>query len=51
MVETLWSLGQTVGVTEDGVDNVPVLKTANFGFSMAGTGVANAASSIILIDG
>ena len=39
LVETLHSLGKIVGVTGDGTDDGPALKTANVGFStsIAGT--------------
>jgi len=52
LVETLYSLGEIVGVTGDGTDNGPALKTANVGFSMGivGTEVAKEASDIILMD-
>jgi Ca2+-transporting ATPase len=52
LVETLKSLGETVGVTGDGTNDGPALKTANVGFSMgiAGTEVAKEASDIILMD-
>ncbi|KAI0671871.1 calcium-translocating P-type ATPase [Trametes maxima] len=52
LVETLRSLGETVGVTGDGTNDGPALKTADVGFSMgiAGTEVAKEASDIILMD-
>ena len=52
LVETLKSLGETVGVTGDGTNDGPALKAANVGFSMgiAGTEVAKEASDIILMD-
>ncbi|KAG5642715.1 hypothetical protein DXG03_002291 [Asterophora parasitica] len=52
LVETLKSIGETVGVTGDGTNDGPALKTANVGFSMgiAGTEVAKEASDIILMD-
>ncbi|PFH53183.1 hypothetical protein AMATHDRAFT_138450 [Amanita thiersii Skay4041] len=52
LVETLKSLGHVVGVTGDGTNDGPALKTANVGFSMgiAGTEVAKEASDIILMD-
>jgi Ca2+-transporting ATPase len=52
LVETLKSLGEIVGVTGDGTNDGPALKTANVGFSMgiAGTEVAKEASDIILMD-
>ena len=52
LVETLRSLGEIVGVTGDGMNDGPALKTANVGFSMgiAGTEVAKEASDIILMD-
>ena len=52
LVETLRSLGEIVGVTGDGTNDGPALKTANVGFSMgiAGTEVAKEASDIILMD-
>lgn len=52
LVEKLKSLGETVGVTGDGTNDGPALKTANVGFSMgiAGTEVAKEASDIILMD-
>ncbi|KAI9463279.1 calcium-translocating P-type ATPase [Lactarius psammicola] len=52
LVETLKELGNIVGVTGDGVNDGPALKTAHVGFSMgfAGTEVAKEASDIILMD-
>lgn len=52
LVETLKRIGETVGVTGDGTNDGPALKTANVGFSMgiAGTEVAKEASDIILMD-
>lgn len=52
LVETLKRLGHVVGVTGDGTNDGPALKTANVGFSMgiAGTEVAKEASDIILMD-
>ncbi len=52
LVETLKELGEVVGVTGDGTNDGPALKTANVGFSMgiAGTEVAKEASDIILMD-
>ncbi|CBQ73871.1 related to putative calcium P-type ATPase NCA-2 [Sporisorium reilianum SRZ2] len=52
LVETLKGLGEVVGVTGDGTNDGPALKTANVGFSMgiAGTEVAKEASDIILMD-
>ncbi|KAG8960374.1 hypothetical protein FRC05_006958 [Tulasnella sp. 425] len=52
LVEKLKSLGEIVGVTGDGTNDGPALKTANVGFSMgfAGTEVAKDASDIILMD-
>ncbi|GAA6050651.1 hypothetical protein JCM3770_000873 [Rhodotorula araucariae] len=52
LVETLKSMGEVVGVTGDGTNDGPALKTANVGFSMgiAGTEVAKEASDIILMD-
>lgn len=52
LVETLKRQGQVVGVTGDGTNDGPALKTANVGFSMgiAGTEVAKEASDIILMD-
>ncbi|KAF9647966.1 calcium-translocating P-type ATPase [Thelephora ganbajun] len=52
LVETLRSLGEIVGVTGDGTNDRPALKTANVGFLMgiAGTEVAKEASDIILMD-
>lgn len=52
LVETLQSLGEVVGVTGDGTNDGPALKTANVGFSMgiAGTEVAKEASDIIVMD-
>jgi len=52
LVETLRSLGEIVGVTGDGMNDGPALKTANVGFSMgiAGTEVAKETSDIILMD-
>lgn len=52
LVENLRSLGEIVGVTGDGTNDGPALKTADVGFSMgiAGTEVAKEASDIILMD-
>ena len=52
LVEKLKSFGETVGVTGDGTNDGPALKTANVGFSMgiAGTEVAKEASDIILMN-
>lgn len=52
LVETLRSLGNVVGVTGDGTNDGPALKTADVGFSMglSGTEVAKEASDIILMD-
>ncbi|KAH8983384.1 calcium-translocating P-type ATPase [Lactarius hatsudake] len=52
LVETLKKLGDVVGVTGDGTNDGPALKTAHVGFSMgiAGTEVAKEASDIILMD-
>ncbi|KAI0046577.1 calcium-translocating P-type ATPase [Auriscalpium vulgare] len=52
LVETLKGLGDIVGVTGDGTNDGPALKTAHVGFSMgiAGTEVAKEASDIILMD-
>ena len=52
LVEKIKSLGEIVGVTGDGTNDGPALKTAHVGFSMgiAGTEVAKEASDIILMD-
>lgn len=52
LVERLRALGEIVGVTGDGTNDGPALKTADVGFSMgiAGTEVAKEASDIILMD-
>ena len=52
LVNTLKALGEIVGVTGDGTNDGPALKTADVGFSMgvAGTEVAKEASDIILMD-
>ena len=52
LVETLKDLGDVVGVTVGGTDDVPALETAHVGFSMgiSGTEVAKEASDIILMD-
>ena len=52
LVEVLKELGDVVGVTGDGTNDGPALKTAHVGFSMgiAGTEVAKEASDIILMD-
>jgi Ca2+-transporting ATPase len=52
LVEKLKSLGEVVGVTGDGTNDGPALKTANVGFSMgiSGTEVAKEASDIIVMD-
>jgi Ca2+-transporting ATPase len=50
--QKLRALGEIVGVTGDGTNDGPALKTAHVGFSMgiAGTEVAKEASDIILMD-
>jgi P-type Ca2+ transporter type 2C len=52
LVKRLKHLHEIVAVTGDGTNDGPALKSANVGFSMgiAGTEVAKAASSIILMD-
>ncbi|SGZ26164.1 BQ5605_C024g09849 [Microbotryum silenes-dioicae] len=52
LVDHLKSMGEVVGVTGDGTNDGPALKSANVGFSMgiAGTEVAKEASDIILMD-
>lgn len=52
LVEKLRELGEIVGVTGDGTNDGPALKTADVGFSMgiSGTEVAKEASDIILMD-
>ncbi|KAJ6501168.1 Ca-transporting ATPase, partial [Mycena vitilis] len=52
LVDTLKLLGEIVGVTGDGTNDGPALKTASVGFAMgiAGTEVAKEASDIILMD-
>ncbi|KAH9025707.1 Ca-transporting ATPase [Lactarius deliciosus] len=52
LVEALKELGEVVGVTGEGTNDGPALKTAHIGFSMgaAGTEVAKEASDIILMD-
>ena len=52
LVETLRHLGETVGVTGDGVGDCPALEVANVGFSMGttGTDIAKEASDITLMD-
>ena len=52
LVETLKDLGDVVGVTSDGTNDGPALKTAHVGFSLgiAGTEAAKEASDIILMD-
>ncbi|KIJ66705.1 hypothetical protein HYDPIDRAFT_26133 [Hydnomerulius pinastri MD-312] len=52
LVEKLRALGEIVGVTGDGTNDGPALKTAHVGFSMgiAGTEVAKEASDVILMD-
>ncbi|KAL5513644.1 PMC1_2 [Sanghuangporus vaninii] len=52
LVEKLKELGEVVGVTGDGTNDGPALKTAHVGFSMGltGTEVAKEASDIILMD-
>lgn len=52
LVETLRDRGDIIGVTGDGTNDGPALKTAHVGFSMGvtGTEVAKEASDIILMD-
>ncbi|TFY54084.1 hypothetical protein EVJ58_g9067, partial [Rhodofomes roseus] len=52
LVEKLRELGEIVGVTGDGTNDGPALKTADVGFSMGitGTEAAKEASDIILMD-
>jgi len=52
LVETLKERNDIVGVTGDGTNDGPALKTANVGFSMGvtGTEIAKEASDIILMD-
>ncbi|KAF7374851.1 Calcium-transporting ATPase [Mycena sanguinolenta] len=52
LVNTLKHIGEIVGVTGDGTNDGPALKTVHVGFSMgiAGTEVAKEASDIILMD-
>ena len=52
LVETLKQHDDIVGVTGDGTNDGPALKTANVGFSMGvtGTEIAKEASDIILMD-
>ncbi|KLO10815.1 calcium-translocating P-type ATPase [Schizopora paradoxa] len=52
LVDALKELGEVVGVTGDGTNDGPALKSAHVGFSMgiAGTEVAKEASDIILMD-
>ena len=52
LVEKLKELGDVVGVTGGGTNDVPALKNAHVGFSMgiSGTEVAKEASDIILVD-
>lgn len=52
LVESLKELGEIVGVTGDGTNDGPALKTAHVGFAMgiAGTEVAKEASDVILMD-
>ncbi|EIN10054.1 Ca-transporting ATPase [Punctularia strigosozonata HHB-11173 SS5] len=52
LVNKLRELGEIVGVTGDGTNDGPALKTADVGFSMgiAGTEVAKEASDIIVMD-
>ena len=52
LVEMLKDRGEIVGVTGDGTNDGPALKTADIGFSMGvtGTEVAKEASDIILMD-
>jgi len=52
LVETLKDRGNIIGVTGDGTNDGPALKTVHIGFSMGitGTEVAKEASNIILMD-
>ena len=52
LVETLKDRGDIIGITGDGMNDGPALKTVHIGFSMGitGTEVAKEASNIILMD-
>jgi len=52
LVETLKERGDIIGVTGDGTNDGPALKTVHVGFSMGitGTEVVKEASNIILMD-
>jgi Ca2+-transporting ATPase len=51
LVEKLKDMGQVVGVTGDGTNDGPALKTTDVGsMGIAGTEIAKAASDIILMD-